>query len=182
MAKVIFKTLGGMASIECEAVSPKDAFKKLAILQEMCSEKECGCCHSTNIAYRVRTAENRDGAEIEYYEMKCLEPNCGAALQYGQHTKAPTLFAKRWDKESRTAIPNNGWVIYVRGSGDSHHHNQQQGGGYQPPQQQGGYQQGGGYPQQGGRQPQQQPPQQQGWGAPQQPLGPPPGQGNDIPF
>lgn len=172
MAKIIYTALGGALTVECDAATPKDVFKKVAVLQEMMSDKCCGCCKSPNIAFVVRTAQNREGKDVEYYELKCQEAQCGAALSFGQHQSGATLFAKRWDKDARAPLPNNGWHIYVRTDGGGGY--QQGGGGYQQPQQ-GGYQHGG--PPQQGRQP-----QQGGWGQPpQQQLGPPPPQ-DEIPF
>lgn len=102
----------GKTTFVMEAATPKEAFSKLALVDELFSEKECGCCHSADIKFVQRKVENGF-----YLEMRCQK--CGAQLAYGQNKEGGGIFVKKWDSEKRCAMPNGGWYIYQK-QGDSH--------------------------------------------------------------
>ena len=43
---------------------------------------------------------------------------CGAQFDFSQHKEGGGLFAKRFDKDSRSELPNGGWYIYQGNSSD----------------------------------------------------------------
>ena len=100
-----YKTTNGRLLIKVDAETPKELFKRIAGVQEVFeAEHECGCCHSKDIQFRVRTVEEND-----FYELKCCD--CGARFQYGQNKKGGGLFPKRRD-EAGAFLQNNGWAKY----------------------------------------------------------------------
>lgn len=87
--KVHYKTRDNRLVFEVQAETAKELFKGIASIQDIFeAERECGCCHSPNLRYSVRTIEEND-----YYELICTE--CNARFQFGQHKKGGTLFPKR---------------------------------------------------------------------------------------
>lgn len=115
----------GKTKFIMEASSPKEAFIKLALIDDLFSEGECGVCKSKEIRFVNRKVDNGS-----YLEMRCMA--CRAQLSYGQNKEGNGIFLKKWDKENRCPMPNGGWYVYQQGGGrsDDHHHNQD------PPQQQ----------------------------------------------
>jgi hypothetical protein len=102
---VRYTTENARMVFEFDGATHKDCLVKLAAIQELFEEPACGACKSKRIRFNVREFEGNT-----YYKMICQE--CSAQLDYGQHKVGGTLFVKRWDKDTRTALPNNGWYIY----------------------------------------------------------------------
>jgi ribosomal protein S27E len=100
---------GQPPTFEVEAGSAKQAFERLALIQSLFSETECGCCKSKNIYYTVRKVT--DG---QFMEMRCLD--CRAQLDFGQMRDSDTIWVKKWDKETKSPLPNRGWYIWKRES------------------------------------------------------------------
>lgn len=108
MSKVTVRLTPTGTWIECESATVVEAFKQIAAYQQVFSEKACGACGSTKIAYQHRTT--RDGKDI--FEIACQE--CKCALTFWPHKEGGTLFAKRWDSERKCEVGKNGWVKYER--------------------------------------------------------------------
>lgn len=131
--KAHLQTQGGKITFEMEANSPKELFKKLALVQEVFdADSECGCCGSGRIRFRSRQVDT-----FEYYELGCLE--CYARLQFGQHKTGGGLFAKRKDEDGNY-LDNRGWSVYKKqettSNGNGHYQQSEQRqpqGYYQPP-------------------------------------------------
>jgi hypothetical protein len=93
--KIKYTTKNQRLNVEINSDSVKEAFKELALFQEVFDEKYCQLCKNDDLQFVVRTVEGND-----YYELKCK--NCFAKLTFGQHKSGNTLFPKR--KEG-----TNGW-------------------------------------------------------------------------
>ena len=97
---VKYTTPNKRLEVEIESNAPKEAFKELALFQEVFGETNCGSCQSEDIVFQVRTVDGND-----YYEMFCK--SCFAKLAFGQHKVGGGLFPKRkldngsFDKESK---------------------------------------------------------------------------------
>ena len=105
--KAHFKTATGRLTFEVEGESPKALFKKLAVVQEIFdSDKECGCCHGTDIRFRARQVD-----DYEFFEIACGD--CFARLQFGQAKKGGGLFPKR-KAEDGSWLPNRGWAKWEK--------------------------------------------------------------------
>lgn len=102
-----YTTPNGRIKIEQEITKGIDAFEFVSKVQEIFEEEECGCCHSKRI--RCETRKNED---YKFFQYTCLNPECGARLEFGQHKEGGGLFAKRWDKEASRPLPDNGWFIW----------------------------------------------------------------------
>lgn len=92
-------------TFECEVGNAKAAFEAIASIQEVFEEGECGCCKSKAVRFDVRDFNGN-----RYYKMACTA--CGAQFDFGQHKEGGGLFAKKWNKETRRALPNGGWYIF----------------------------------------------------------------------
>lgn len=90
-------------AINCE--SAQDLFTKLARVDELFGEKECGLCHSPAIIFAVR--ETQSG---KWFEMRCTA--CRAKLDFGTSRDGTKFWCKRWDKEAKKPLQNGGWHIY----------------------------------------------------------------------
>lgn len=98
-----YRTRDGRLVFKVDAESQKDIFKHIAVTQEVFeAEAECGCCHSKEIRFRVRTVDKHD-----FYEVACGA--CGARFEFGQHKNGGSLFPKR-RAEDGTMLPNRGWA------------------------------------------------------------------------
>lgn len=110
--KAILKT--PQLTIELDATSPKDLFKKVAETQEVFAERSCGMCGCEDIQFRVRTVNGDD-----YYENVCTK--CGATLSFGQSKKTPgalfpirklTAAGKPSRKEGTYDAKHRGWTKF----------------------------------------------------------------------
>lgn len=102
--KANFKSRDGRVVIEVQGETVKDLFRGLSQVYDVFeSESACGCCGGTSIRPVAREHEDN-----EYYELACLNPDCGAKFSFGQHKKGNTLFPKRKD-ENGALLPNRGW-------------------------------------------------------------------------
>ena len=98
-----YKTWDGRLIFKVDAENQKEIFKQIAVTQEVFeAETECGCCHSKEIRFRVRTVDKHD-----FYEVACGA--CGARFEFGQHKNGRSLFPKR-RAEDGTLLPNRGWA------------------------------------------------------------------------
>ncbi|MBU0460717.1 MAG: hypothetical protein KKH52_01680 [Nanoarchaeota archaeon] len=99
--KINYTTKNQRLNVEINSDSVKDAFKELAIFQEVFDEDSCQLCHNEELQFVVRTVDRND-----FYELKCKK--CFAKLAYGQHKSGGSLFPKR--KNSEGNYDNNqGW-------------------------------------------------------------------------
>lgn len=107
MMKATYKTFGNRLMIEVQGEGVKDLFKGLSQIQEVFETAQtCGACGSANIRLQARNVDDND-----YYEAWCSE--CKSVLQFGQHKKGGTLFAKRKDDQNNY-LPAGGWKKYER--------------------------------------------------------------------
>lgn len=91
----------------------KEVFEELAQIDEIFSEKACGCCKANELGLRVREVDTD-----KYFEVYCRK--CGAALSIGQNKKGGGLFPKRYflegdDPKNKKKIydkVNAGWHRY----------------------------------------------------------------------
>ncbi len=98
-----YKTRDGRLVFKVDAENQKEIFKQIAFTQEVFeAESECGCCHSKEIRFRVRTVDKHD-----FYELACGP--CGARFEFGQHKNGGSLFPKR-RAEDGTLLPSRGWA------------------------------------------------------------------------
>lgn len=105
--KATYTAMGGQIHFEMEAGSPKDMWKKLALVQDIFDvDDKCGACGGHDLKF-----EHRQVDDFEYYEMRCKNQECRARLSFGQHKKGGGLFAKRKDKDENW-MPNRGWEVY----------------------------------------------------------------------
>lgn len=105
--KVTYTTPNGRLSFEVECATGKAAFEVVAAIQELFEEEACGCCKSAHIRCDVREISNN-----KYFKLLCN--SCGATLDFGQNKDGKGLFVKRYDKDTKDRLPNNGWYIYQR--------------------------------------------------------------------
>ncbi len=105
--KVQYTSANGRLVFDFEAASHKDVMAKLAAIQELFEESSCGMCESKNIRFEVREHDGNN-----YYKMVCGA--CNAQIDYGQHKTGNSLFIKRWNKDTRTVLPNRGWYQYQK--------------------------------------------------------------------
>jgi hypothetical protein len=96
----------GNLQIEFDAEGPRLAFERLAAVQELFCEPDCGCCKSTDLI-----CTTRDWKDSTIYNLKCVA--CGAQLDLGQRQADHGLFIKRRDKD-KNLLPNRGWYIWTR--------------------------------------------------------------------
>jgi hypothetical protein len=96
----------GNLQIEFDAEGPRLAFERLAAVQELFCEPDCGCCKSTDLI-----CTTRDWNDSTIYNLKCVA--CGSQLDVGQRRADDGLFFKRNDKDKRP-LPNRGWYVYKK--------------------------------------------------------------------
>lgn len=97
----------GRVTIEQDGIDRKQAFELKAVCDELFGEEKCGCCGSESIVHQVTHP-----GEYTYYKLRCMNPDCGAVLDFGQNKDMKGLFVKRWDSEARAPMPNNGWYVW----------------------------------------------------------------------
>ncbi len=105
----VSKSSNGIVTVQAEGTTVKGLFKELAVLEEVFTERECGCCGGTALRFVVRHVEDND-----FYELHCKDQKCRARLAFGAHKQGETLFPKRAVKDKktkvRTYLPDNGWA------------------------------------------------------------------------
>ena len=100
--KANYRTRDGRIVVEVQGETVKDLFRGIGQAQEVFEAAACcGACESPNIQFRTRTIEDND-----YFELSCQD--CHSKLDFGQHKKGGTLFAKRKDSDG-SWLPNAGW-------------------------------------------------------------------------
>lgn len=105
--KAAISAMGGRVRFEAEASTPKEMWKKLALVQSIFdADAACGVCGNKEIRFSHRSPKG-----FEYFELECGDPKCGARLGFGQHKVGGTLFAKRKD-ESGNWLDYDGWAKY----------------------------------------------------------------------
>ena len=105
--KMTYKAHGGRFEFEQDGVDRKQAFELVAVLDELFGEEKCGCCGGTDVRHQVTHP-----GEYTYYKLKCMNPECGAMLDFGQNKDMKGLFVKKWDSEARAPLPNGGWYVW----------------------------------------------------------------------
>ena len=89
----------------------KEIFAQIAEFQDVFNNTECGLCGGDQIRFVVRGAKTKQGKDVEYYEIRCVDRGCRARLSFGQSLDLKTIFPKRKDDEGGY-LPNNGWTVY----------------------------------------------------------------------
>jgi hypothetical protein len=103
--KAHLRLRGGKLVVEVESSTSKDLFRAVAELTAVFeAERECGCCHSQDLQFRVRTIDGND-----YYELFCED--CSAAFNFGQTRNGNSLFPKRKDAGG-ILLPDRGWKVW----------------------------------------------------------------------
>ena len=112
-----YTTPNGRLFFELEVESIRTAFVFAAKIAELFEEKACGCCKSEDIFFEVREVR-----EFTYFVMRCRA--CNAQLDFSQKKDMKNLYIKRWDSESKKALPNGGWYVWSgnrkESTGDAH--------------------------------------------------------------
>ena len=99
--KIKYTTNNQRLSVEINTESVKEAFKELAIFQEVFDEDCCQLCYNEDLQFVVRKVDGND-----FYELKCKK--CYGKLAFGQHKTGNSLIPKR--KNGGGAYDNNkGW-------------------------------------------------------------------------
>lgn len=89
-------------TIEDDAEDPKDFFRKAAFLSSL--PKSCGNCNGDDIIIDHRRVDS-----FEFFEVRCLTPDCNHVLPFGQYKDGKgLLFAKQWKHRQYAAVPDNG--------------------------------------------------------------------------
>lgn len=112
--KVMYRTKNGRMSFEIEGDKQQDVWEKIAALQEIFEETNCGKCASDDVRFVVRKAKNDKGKEFKYYELHCKK--CRARLSFGVFEDASGIFPKRKDAEGNW-VGNNGWKLFNKETG-----------------------------------------------------------------
>lgn len=108
--KVNYTTSNQRISAEISADTPRNIFAALAEFQEVFDEPCCSKCDCDNLRFVVRTVDDND-----YYELRCLNPNCRAKLQFGCNKDGKSLFPKRKDGDNWRG--SNGWTRWNKEKG-----------------------------------------------------------------
>jgi len=96
-------------TISLNGTDRKESFRAGAFWHEyMTHAGKCGCCGSESTLPTLRSIVAKQGPNAgkryDYYEARCLNPNCRAVFAFGQkQDEAKTLFPKRdkgWQKFS----------------------------------------------------------------------------------
>lgn len=101
--RVTYITPNNRMRFEFDADSEKTAFDQIAAIQEVFEESQCGLCQGKNVFMQVRCPNNKD----VYYNLRCRD--CGAELDVGQGRDGKTLFIRKFDKDTKQALPHGGW-------------------------------------------------------------------------
>jgi hypothetical protein len=103
-----YRAFGGRIVVKVEASNIKDLIKQISPVAEILdADNACGKCGSEAIYPRCRTV-----GKFDYFELKCGNAKCGAALSFGQLKEGGGLFAKRKD-DAGNLMDSNGWHIYL---------------------------------------------------------------------
>ena len=89
----ILYTLNANLKIRADAAKPKDFFRVMDFLGDL--PNRCGNCSKADLHFRKRQAKNKEGKEVDYYEVQCKD--CGHRLLFGQNMDQVSLFAKQWE-------------------------------------------------------------------------------------
>src|SRR5688572_22533100 len=103
-----YKPVSGNILITVDCTDMKDLLKKLAEIDDVFGEAQCGGCGGKSIRYTHRSAQGYD-----FYEAVCT--TCKAKLQYGQAKEGGKLFPRRKDKEGNY-LQNGGWEKFQAGA------------------------------------------------------------------
>jgi hypothetical protein len=112
--KLTYTSPSGRISLEADVDGDEKAvIEKLARLQDVFDEQECGVCHSPNIRFDVRTPQG-----YTYREWKCRA--CTARLDISEHkpVNGGGLYIDRKDDQGNP-LPNAGWYKYQPETGNS---------------------------------------------------------------
>jgi hypothetical protein len=107
-------------TIEVEAEKQTELFRTVAQSLEAFLQTTCGLCQAAAIP------GHRIVAGLEFCEMRCTNPDCGARLSFGQHKERHTLFRIRNlaangkpDRKKGMPSPHAGWTKYRGGTSDA---------------------------------------------------------------
>jgi len=73
-----------MVVVEAEGPTQKIVYDQLASAAEVFGARECGLCGTKDITFGKRNVEGND-----FYEVVCLNHECGARLSMGQSKQRP---------------------------------------------------------------------------------------------
>jgi len=96
-------------SVEIDGADVKDLFEKAPAVLDVLGERCCGLCGCEDIEPRVREVE-KDKKQYKYYELWCLNGECRARLEFGQHIEDGSLFARRKLNEQGQPDANGKWT------------------------------------------------------------------------
>ncbi len=99
--KVHYTSNDGRFEVDFEG-DVKTVFTDLGSFQEVFESRTCGKCGSTNTHFHTRVVEDN-----AYFELICMEGQCGYKFDYSQHKKGGTLYPK-----SRNG-KDHGWYKWV---------------------------------------------------------------------
>ena len=110
--RVVYKTKDERMQITFDGKGIEDVVTCLAQIQDILENTTCGACGSTHVALERRVSQG-----YTFYAAKCLEPDCGAKLEFGQRKdeSGGGLYTKRWDTDAKQAIEHDGWTWYKKG-------------------------------------------------------------------
>lgn len=96
-------------SVEIDGESHTELWSKLAQIDEVFGEKECGKCGSS-IRYTTRQGEKSNGKKFTCYELVCNSLSCYAKKSFGvKDDQNNTMFPHRKDGDGNY-LPDNGWT------------------------------------------------------------------------
>lgn len=101
-----YKSKNGQYHAKFEGKDPKEIIEQLYDFYRVFEQHDtCGLCKSKNIYFNVRNTKDGD----KYYERKCGEEKCGAALTFHQNKKGGGLYIG-WKDEWKKWVfkPNDG--------------------------------------------------------------------------
>lgn len=102
MLKVNYKSADGRFSAQFEGQTPNEVFEQLAMFQEVFEKhNECGLCQS-QVFFQLRKVN-----KSKFYEKKCSNPKCGAALTYHINDGNVGLYTTWQDKWSKYVPPKD---------------------------------------------------------------------------
>lgn len=103
--RLLWRSKDGRMELSGEVPSVRAAWAKIAELEEVFDHEACGCCGNMDLFHDVREFSGNT-----FYKLVCK--TCNAQLDYGFAKDDVSIYPKRWDKDTKEALPNGGWYIY----------------------------------------------------------------------
>jgi hypothetical protein len=92
--KVLYKSPGARFTVEFTEDAPNKLFESIARFQEVFEKNNsCLACGGEEVYFNVRKVE-----KSKFYEKKCANPKCGAALTYHSNEEGGGLYTTWKDK------------------------------------------------------------------------------------